>query len=150
MRVLIADDHEPFRTSLRALLSSVDGLEVVGDVGDGDAAVELARSSLADVVLLDLHLPGISGIDATRRIARFNPRPAVVVVSMDDRPEARAVARRAGAFDFVPKGADPDKLLEVLHAAFRTSRARRDAGPMTAGTPELDHDSYSADNDRED
>lgn len=149
MRVLIADDHERFRSSLRALLSSLDDVEVIADVADGNAAVSLAGSIGADVVVLDLYLPGINGLDAARCITGFTPAPAVVVVSMDARPEARALARRAGAFDFVAKGSDPQVLVEVLQAAFRSSQPNRDLRPMTPGTPTAHGGGDPADSDEE-
>jgi DNA-binding NarL/FixJ family response regulator len=149
MRVLLVDDHQPFRTSLRTLLSSIDGVDIVGDVGDGDAAVALAASCLVDVVVLDLHLRGIGGLNAIRRIGALGSPPGVIVLTMDDRPETRALARRAGAFGFVAKGSDPEILVDLLHAAFRDSQARRDARPMTYGTVVSDHDSDPAD-DHED
>jgi DNA-binding NarL/FixJ family response regulator len=149
MRVLLADDHQPFRTSLRTLLSSVEGVDVVSEVGDGDAAVAVAASCLIDVVVLDLHLPGIGGADAIRRIGALGAPPAVIVLSMDDRPETRALAHRAGAFGFVAKGSDPEILVDLLHAGFRDSQARRDARPMTCGTLASDHDSDSADDHKD-
>ncbi|GAA0221352.1 hypothetical protein GCM10009539_03230 [Cryptosporangium japonicum] len=82
MDVLIADDHAPFRSGLRALLASVEDIDLVGEAADGESAVALATRLQPDVVLMDLHMPGLDGIEATRRIVATSPHIGIVVLTM--------------------------------------------------------------------
>jgi CheY-like chemotaxis protein len=90
-RVLIADDHPTFRRGLGALLASLADLEVVGEAPDGEAAVAVAAHLLPDVVVMDLNMPGLNGVEATRRIVSANPGIAVLVLTMLDEDEGDAV-----------------------------------------------------------
>jgi DNA-binding NarL/FixJ family response regulator len=116
IRVLVVDDHPLFRAGVTGLLASVDDTEVVAGVADGEAAVREAVLTRPDVVLMDLTLPGMSGLEATRRIVRASPETAVLVLSMLDDDESVLAAMRAGARGYVPKGAGQEELLAALRA----------------------------------
>jgi DNA-binding NarL/FixJ family response regulator len=134
LRVLVADDSADFREGIRALLSSVDGLELVGEAVDGDAAVVGALDVQPDVVLMDLHMPGRNGIDATRAIVSAAPHIAVLVLTMHEDDESVFSAVRAGARGYLVKGARQAELLRALRtvadggAVFGPAIARRMIG----------------------
>ncbi len=118
-RILLVDDHTVLRAGLRALLAAHDGLEVVGDAADGAEAVRLAQALRPDVVVMDIGMPGVNGIDATARIKRENPTTKVLVLSMhDDQGYLRQVLR-AGASGYVLKKAADTELLAAIQAAAR-------------------------------
>jgi DNA-binding NarL/FixJ family response regulator len=119
LRVLVVDDHPLFRAGVSGLLGSVEDTDVVGTAGDGDAAVREATLTRPDVILMDLDLPGTSGLEAIRRIAKASPESAVLVLSMLDDDESVLAAMRAGARGYVLKGAGQEELL----AAIRTVAA---------------------------
>jgi DNA-binding NarL/FixJ family response regulator len=119
IRVLVVDDHPLFRAGVQALLDSVEDTEVVATAGDGDGAVREATIARPDVVLMDLHLPGTGGLEATRRIVHARPGTAVLVLTMLEDDDSVLAAMRAGARGYVVKGAGQEELL----AAVRTVAA---------------------------
>lgn len=119
LRVLIADDHPLFRNGMRALLSSVPTLEVVGIAATGDEVIALAASLLPDVILMDLQMPGIGGIEATRRILHTSPHIRVLVVTMFEDDHSVFAALRAGARGYILKDADEDEILRAIQAVGR-------------------------------
>ena len=142
IRVLVADDHPGFRRGLIALLASEPGVEVVGEAEDGREAVKKALALSPDVVLMDLQMPGVNGIEATRLILREEPRVGILVLTMFEDDDSVVSAMRAGARGYVLKSARPTEVLEVLssvaggEARFGPEIARRLTG-FIAG-PELD------------
>jgi DNA-binding NarL/FixJ family response regulator len=106
LRVLIADDHPLFRQGLRAALDETPGIEVVAEAADGAESVRLAIELAPDVVLMDLQMPELSGVDATRRILDARPETHVLVLTMFDGDSSVFAAVRAGAKGFLLKGAD--------------------------------------------
>jgi len=118
IRVLVADDHPAYRRGLALMLTEVDDLEVVGSADTGAVAVEMARALAPDVVLMDLRMPDLDGIEATRRIKRLaaGPVPAVVVLTMFDDDESVFTAMRAGARGYLLKGADQDEIVRAIRA----------------------------------
>jgi DNA-binding NarL/FixJ family response regulator len=130
IRVLIVDDHPVFRFGLRALLQANPETEVVGEATTGEEAVALARSVRPDVVLMDLNLPGLNGIEATRQILAENSEIGVLVITMLDNDSVFA-AMRAGARGYLLKGAEGDETLRAIRsvangeAIFSPSVARR-------------------------
>ena len=123
MKVLIVDDQEPFRAVARTVVELTDGFEVVGEVETGEASVQAVETLAPDLVLMDVNLPGISGLEATRRIvagsANGARRPVIVLVlSTYEASEYDDQATDAGAAAFIPKSEfGPDKLLEAWTAA---------------------------------
>jgi DNA-binding NarL/FixJ family response regulator len=114
IRVLVVDDHAVVRQGLAQLLGSADDVDVVGTAGDGDEAVELVTSTAPDVVLMDLSMPGVDGVEATRRIGEG----ARVVVLTSFADERRIVdALDAGACGYILKDATPDEVLAAVRAA---------------------------------
>ncbi len=149
-RVLVVDDHPLYREGLVTALSMVDGVEVVGEAGDGAEAVELARRLAPDVVVMDLNLPTVGGIEATRRITAELPGTAVLVLTMLEGDDALFAAMRAGARGYLLKGADRQEIAralatvangEVVFSATLAARVLawfgRDGGRVAAPFPEL-------------
>ncbi len=119
IRALVVDDHPLFRDGLTGLLQTVDGIEVVDSAGDGETAVRRTLELGPDVVLMDLNLPGTSGLEATRRIVAGAPETAVLVLTMVDDDDSVMAALRVGARGYLLKGAVQEEVL----AAVRTVAA---------------------------
>lgn len=116
IRVLIADDHVVYRWGLRTLLDSEPDMEVVGEAETGKEAVEGAAEIRPDAILMDIQMPGINGIEATRRIIEANRQIGVVILTMYEDDDSVFSAMRAGARGYVLKGAHPSQILKVLRA----------------------------------
>ncbi|HET6654079.1 MAG TPA: response regulator transcription factor [Nocardioides sp.] len=116
LRVLLVDDHEEFRTGLVALLAGVDGCEVVGSAADGHEAVALALDLQPDVVLMDLQMPKVNGMDATARIVQSSPHISVVVLTMMEDPDSVFAAVRAGARGYLLKGARRQEIVRAIQS----------------------------------
>ena len=114
IRLLIADDHALFREGLRALFSALPDIEVVGEAADGATAITQVDSSQPDVVLMDINMPGINGIEATRRILSTHPNLGVIMVTMLEDDASVFSAMRAGARGYVLKGAHHDEILQAI------------------------------------
>ncbi|GHO90926.1 DNA-binding response regulator [Reticulibacter mediterranei] len=119
IRVLIADDHPIFRDGLRTLLISVSETEIVGEVSTGDEAIAQAAALLPDVILMDLHMPGQNGIEATRAILRTSPHIGILVLTMFEDDDSVFSAMRAGARGYLLKGADQAEILRAITAVSR-------------------------------
>jgi DNA-binding NarL/FixJ family response regulator len=148
IRILVADDHTLFRKGLRFLVEHQDGMEVVGEAATGPEAVGLAEQLVPDVVLMDIKMPGLSGIEATRQILQENPHIGVILVTMFEDAESIFSGMRAGARGYVLKGAEPQDLTRAIEAAARGEvllspaiaakllhRFDRPAEPRPAGLP---------------
>ena len=116
IRVLIADDHPFFRQGIRAALESAADITVVGEAGNGAEVVELVKELRPTVVLMDLQMPRMNGIDATRQLLAEQSGVGVIVVTMFEDDESVFAAMRAGARGYVLKGADRDEILRAIHA----------------------------------
>jgi DNA-binding NarL/FixJ family response regulator len=116
IRVLIADDHPLFRDGMRGLLDSVADAEVVGEATTGEEAVELAEKLQPDVVLMDIKMPGINGIEATREILHTSPHIGVLVVTMFEDDDSVFAAMRAGARGYLLKDARGEEVLRAIRS----------------------------------
>jgi DNA-binding NarL/FixJ family response regulator len=116
LRVLIADDHPIFRDGIQTLLATADDIVAVGEARTGEEAVELAATLAPDVILMDIRMPGCSGIDATRRIVAANQTVRVLVVSMFEDDASIFTAMRAGARGYILKDADRSDILRAIRA----------------------------------
>ncbi|RLV49515.1 DNA-binding response regulator [Nocardioides mangrovicus] len=115
--VLLVDDHQMVRLGLTALISAADGLEVVGQAGDGEAAVAMVAEHRPDVVLMDLSMPGVDGVEATRRILAEHPEVRVVVLTSFSDRDRVSEALAAGAVGYQLKDCEPADLLAAIRAA---------------------------------
>ena len=129
IRVLLADDHPVYRDGLAALLASVDGLDVVGTAEDGEAAVALATELQPDVVVMDVQMPGLDGIEATRRLTAANPHIGVVILTMGEEDATLFSAMQAGARGYLLKGANQ---AEIVRAVTAVARGEAIFGPAIA------------------
>ena len=118
-RLMLVDDHEMFRAGLRALINGHPDMEVVGEAADGEQAVRLAESLAPDVVLMDIAMRGMSGIEATRLIRQKNPSVQVLAVTAHDSPEYFFELLKAEAVGYVLKEATPNELFAAIQAAHR-------------------------------
>lgn len=119
IRILLVDDHTVLRSGLRALLSAQADLEVIGEAAEGGEALRLAQALTPDVVVMDIGMPGVGGIDATARIRRELPATKVLILSMHDDQGYLRQALRAGASGYVLKKAADTELLAAIRAAAR-------------------------------
>ena len=131
LRIVVADDHTIVQEGLRSLLSAVDGYEVVEIVATGNDAVRAAVTARPDVIIMDIQMPGMNGIDATREIARAAPDVGILMLTMFEDDESVFAAMRAGALGYVLKGAAPADMIRAIasvaagEAIFGTGVARR-------------------------
>jgi DNA-binding NarL/FixJ family response regulator len=122
VRVLIVDDQEPFRMAARMVVEATDGFDVVGEAETGEASVEMARALEPDLVLMDVNLPGINGLDATRQILADRPATIVLLVSTYEEDEYAPRAAECGAAAYIPKSVfAPDRLESAWAAASGSS-----------------------------
>ncbi len=117
IRILVADDHPAYRRGLGLMLADLEDVEIVGEAETGLRAVELAEQVSPDVVLMDLRMPDLDGIEATRRLNRSAPVPAVVVLTMFEDDDSVFAAMRAGARGYLLKGAEQDEIVRAIRAA---------------------------------
>jgi DNA-binding NarL/FixJ family response regulator len=116
IRVLLADDHPVYRDGLAALLSSVDGIDVVGTAGTGREAVAQASDLQPDVVVMDVQMPELDGVEATRQVTVENPHIGVVMVTMAEDDATVFAAMRAGAKGYLLKGASQEEIVRAITA----------------------------------
>lgn len=119
IRVIIVDDHDIVREGLRRILEKRDDIEVVGEAVSGEEGVDLVKKHHPDVSLVDIQLPGMSGIEVTAEAKRINPDGEVVVLTMFDDRQIAQQAIRAGAIGYVLKSTANDQLLDAIDAAYR-------------------------------
>ncbi|GAA1020246.1 DNA-binding response regulator [Acrocarpospora pleiomorpha] len=129
IRLLVADDHPVVRDGLRALMSTVEGIEVVAVAGDGVQALRAVREQPVDVVLMDIAMPVMDGIEATRRLTREPSPPTVIMLTMSDDDLSLLAAVRAGARGYLLKNSGQDDVIAAVRAA---ARGQAVFGPGTA------------------
>ena len=116
IRVLLVDDQELVRTGFRMVLDAQEGIDVVGEASDGRGALEVLRSTSVDVVLMDVRMPKMDGIEATRHIGASPDGPKVIILTTFDLDEYAFSALKAGAAGFLLKDAGPEQLIEAIRA----------------------------------
>lgn len=150
IRIVIADDHAIVRAGLKQMFAIMPEMEVVAEAVDGDNVLETLRHTQSDVVLLDLNMPGISGIDLIARIKAHWPTQPVLVLSMHDTAQVASRALKAGADGYVTKDSEPEVLLAAIHKVAAGGRfissevAQQMALLATASGDRLPHNTLSA------
>jgi DNA-binding NarL/FixJ family response regulator len=119
IRVLLADDHRLVRAGLRALLQSLEGVQVVAEAGNGYEALQLAQQHQPDIVIMDIGMEGLNGLEAAARIVKSTPAPRVIILSMHANEEYVRRSLQAGAAGYLLKGAEPAELELAIHAVMR-------------------------------
>jgi len=122
IRVLMIDDHDLVRAGFRLILTSAADIDVVGEAGTAEAGIELARRLKPNVVLMDLNLPGMSGIEATERLTRSDGGPKVIALTMQDQPPFPKRMLEVGALGFLNKGCPADELIAAVRAVAEGKR----------------------------
>ncbi|AIZ32405.1 UvrY/SirA/GacA family response regulator transcription factor [Pseudomonas sp. K1(2024)] len=122
IRVLVVDDHDLVRTGITRMLADIDGLQVVGEADSGEAALKLARELKPDVVLMDVKMPGIGGLEATRKLLRSDPDSKVVAVTVCEEDPFPTRLLQAGAAGYLTKGAGLDEMVQAIRLAFAGQR----------------------------
>ncbi|PYS24869.1 MAG: DNA-binding response regulator [Acidobacteria bacterium] len=118
-RVLLVDDHALVRAGIRALISMIDGVEVVGEAGSGDEALSLVETLQPDLVLLDITMPGMSGLTALSEIRVRFPKVRVIMLTMHEAREYAVQALHGGAAGFIPKRAAATELMQAIETVMR-------------------------------
>lgn len=116
IRLMIADDHKLFREGIKALLAVTDDIEIVGEADNGDSALQRAQELQPDVILMDINMPGLNGIQATGKILDKLPQTRIVMLTMLEDDASIFNAMRVGARGYLLKGADPQEVLSVIRA----------------------------------
>ncbi len=116
IRVLVADDHPVFRYGMRAILGAQPDTEIVGEAVDGEEAVSLAAELDPDVILMDVNMPGVNGIEAARRILEASPQTGILMLTMFEDDASIFAAMRAGARGYVLKGADGEETVRAIRS----------------------------------
>jgi DNA-binding NarL/FixJ family response regulator len=116
IRIVLADDHPVYRDGLRALIDRSPDLELVGEASSGAEAIALAAASSPAVILMDIRMPGMSGIEATRQILEARPETRILILTMSEDDDSLFAAMRAGARGYLPKDADSEDLVRAIRA----------------------------------
>lgn len=119
IRILLVDDHALFRSGMRSILDDHPDMEVIGEADSGEAAVDFVRREVPDVVLMDVHMAGIGGIEATRRIQRIAPEVKVVALTALDQEPFPSRLLDAGARGYLTKGCPADELIQAIEQVMR-------------------------------
>jgi DNA-binding NarL/FixJ family response regulator len=119
IRVLVVDDHQLVRTGFRVILEVEEDIEVIGEASDGAQAVDLAASARPDVVLMDVEMPGVDGLEATRRIVAADAAASVLILTTFDRDDYLFAALHAGASGFLLKNGTPEALIDAVRVVAR-------------------------------
>jgi DNA-binding NarL/FixJ family response regulator len=118
IKVLIVDDHAVMRDGIRALLSLQDDIKIVGEASEGNEAIEKSRTVCPDVIVMDIAMAGMDGLEATRRITKQNPKIKVLILTQYDNKEFILTAIKAGSAGYVPKRALGSELISAIRAVY--------------------------------
>ena len=118
IRLLLVDDHEVVRSGLRMLLENQSDLVIIGEASTGTRAIQMVHELHPDIVLMDITLPDLSGIEATRQIQRLNPHPKIIALTIHEDEQFFFEMLQAGASGYVPKRAAPNDLLNAIHMVY--------------------------------
>ncbi|OOE88523.1 UvrY/SirA/GacA family response regulator transcription factor [Salinivibrio sharmensis] len=143
INVFLVDDHELVRTGIRRLLEDVRGIKVVGEADSGEAALKWCRQNHADIVLMDMNMPGIGGLEATRKLLRYSPDAKIIVLTIHTENPFPTKVMQAGAAGYLTKGAGAD---EVVNAIRMVNSGQRYISPDIAQQMALSQFSASSDN----
>ncbi|WP_448248816.1 UvrY/SirA/GacA family response regulator transcription factor [Thalassotalea agariperforans] len=116
INILLVDDHELVRTGIRRILEDVKGLKVIGEAQNGEEAVQFCRKSAPDVVLMDMNMPGIGGLEATKKILRYSPDTKVIVLTVHTEDPIPTKVMQIGASGYLTKGAGQDEMINAIKA----------------------------------
>ena len=119
IRVLLADDHALFRAGIRSLMQTLDGIEIVAEASNGREALDLCKTHRPDVVLMDIMMPQLNGLDATARLAAISPQTRTIILSMNANEEYVLQALRCGAAGYLLKNISPSELEQAIRAVAR-------------------------------
>ncbi|MFT2091117.1 UvrY/SirA/GacA family response regulator transcription factor [Paraglaciecola sp. 2405UD69-4] len=129
IKLLLVDDHELVRTGIRRILEDVNDFEVVGEATTGEAAVKFCRNSAPDLVLMDMNMPGIGGIEATKQILRFSENTRVIVLSVHKENPIPGKVMQMGAFGYLTKDSEPK---EMINAIYKVASGQKYVSPDIA------------------
>lgn len=142
IKLMIVEDHELFRTGIQNIIGSMSGVEVVGEASSGEEAIAMARRLEPDLILMDVGLPGISGLETTERILKAQPGIRVIVLTAHSEPPLPARLLDIGASGYLTKGASAEELISAVNAVHRGERyigseiAQQLALSLLPGTPQ--------------
>lgn len=122
MRVVLVDDHQLVRTGIRRLLSDTEEIEVVGEAGSGEDALRLVRETSPDVVLMDVNMPGIGGLEATRKLLRVDPELRIIALTIHVEEPYPSRLMEAGAMGYITKGCNEGEITDAIRAVMRGER----------------------------
>lgn len=120
--LLIVDDHELVRAGIKSLLSDVNGIKVIGEAADGDEAIKIAREKRPNVVLMDVRMPGIGGLEATRKLLRVDPDVKVIALTALGEEPFPSKLLQAGAAGYLTKGSSLDEMVQAIHSVYHGKR----------------------------
>ncbi len=122
INVLLVDDHELVRTGIRKILDEVKGLKVIGEASTGEDAVQFCRKTAPDVVLMDMNMPGIGGLEATKKIIRYAPDVKVIVLTVYTEDPIPTKVMQIGAAGYLTKGTGSDEMVNAIRAVHSGQR----------------------------
>jgi two-component system invasion response regulator UvrY len=122
INILLVDDHELVRTGIHKILNDVKGFKVVGEAKTGEEAVQYCRKSEPDVVLMDMNMPGIGGLEATKKILRYAPDVKIIVLTVHSEDPFPTKVMQIGASGYLTKGAGPDEMINAIRAVHSGQR----------------------------
>jgi len=149
IKIVIADDHPVVRAGLKQILADASDIEVVGEAGDGHEVLKLIRKGGVDVVLLDITMPGLMGLDALKQMSVENPKLPILVLSMHPEEQYAVRVLKAGASGYLTKAAAPDQLIGAIRKVYRGGRyvspalAEKLALGLRSGATGLPHETLS-------